>query len=97
MKFEWDPKKENINIQRHGITFEQASFVFADPFALNKYDGEHSGHEDRWILLGKTLSEAILVVVHTFREDDGTEFVRIISARKATKKEQHAYHSRCPK
>ncbi|MBF0201267.1 MAG: BrnT family toxin [Desulfamplus sp.] len=72
-------------------------YVFADPFALNKYDDEHSEREDRWILLGKTLSEAILVVVHTFREVDGTEFVRIISARKATKQEKQAYHKRCPK
>ena len=97
MKFEWDPKKEKINVQQHGITLEQASYVFADPFALNKYDDEHSEREDRWILLGKTLSEAILVVVHTFREVDGTEFVRIISARKATKQEKQAYHKRCPK
>lgn len=89
-------QKEHINIHQHGITFEQASFVFADPFALNKYDGEHSEHEDRWILLGKTFSDAILVVVHTFREDGETEYVRIISARRATKKEQRVYHNRCP-
>jgi len=48
-------------------------------------------------LLGKSLSEAIIVVVHTFRDDDGTEFVRIISARRATKREKQAYHKRCPK
>ena len=97
MKFEWDPNKEKINMREHGITFEQASYVFADPFALNKYDDEHSGSEDRWILLGKSLSEAVLVVVHTFRDDDGTEFARIISARRATKREKQAYHKRCPK
>ncbi len=96
MKFEWDTNKEKINIREHGITFEQASYVFADPFALNKYDDEHSEDEDRWILLGKSLSEAVLVVVHTFRDDDGTESVRIISARRATKKEKQAYHERCP-
>jgi uncharacterized DUF497 family protein len=50
MKFEWDEKKEKINMQKHGISFEQASYAFADPFALNKYDGEHSNEEDRWIL-----------------------------------------------
>ncbi len=97
MKFEWNTKKEKINVRQHGITFEQASYVFADPFALNKYDDEHSGNEDRWILMGKSLSEALLVVVHAFREDDGTEFVRIISARRVTKKEKQAYHKRCPK
>ncbi len=45
MKFEWDKKKENTNIKKHGITFEQASYVFADPFALNRYDDEHSYKE----------------------------------------------------
>lgn len=97
IKFEWDSEKEQINIQKHGITFEQAAYVFADPFALNKYDDEHSGEEDRWLLMGKTLSEIILVVVHTFTDDDGIEYVRIISARKATKREQQEYQQRCPK
>jgi uncharacterized DUF497 family protein len=76
---------------------QQALYVFADPFALNRYDHEHSKSEERWVLLGKSLNETILVVVHTFRESDGAEFVRIISARKATKKEKLAYHKRCPK
>ncbi len=97
MKFEWDTKKEKINMLKHGITFEQASYVFADPFALNKYDDEHSENEDRWILLGRSLNETIIVVIHTFRDIDGTEFVKIISARKATKKEKQAYQKRCPK
>ncbi|MDM8540168.1 BrnT family toxin [Desulfococcaceae bacterium HSG9] len=97
MKFEWDTNKEKINIQKRGITFEQASYVFADPFALNKYDDDHSEDEDRWILLGKSLNEIVLVVVHTFRNSDGTESVRIISARRATKREKQAYHKRCPK
>jgi uncharacterized DUF497 family protein len=90
-------RKKKINMLKHGITFEQASYVFADPFALNKYDDEHSENEDRWILLGRSLNETIILVVHTFRDIDGTEFVRIISARKATKKEKQAYQKRCPK
>ena len=72
-----------------------ASYVFADPFALGKYDDEHSEDEDRWILLGKSLNEIVLVVVHTFRDNDGTEFVRIISARRATKREKQTYQKRC--
>ena len=96
MKFEWDPKKEEINIQKHGITFEQASYVFADPYALNKYDEEHSEDEDRWLLLGKSMNEVILVVVHTFKDQDGIELVRIISARKATKNESNEYQRRHP-
>jgi uncharacterized DUF497 family protein len=97
MKFEWNTTKEKINIQKHGVTFEQASYVFADPFALNKYDDEHSKEEDRWIILGKSLNQTLLLVVHTFRDTNGTEFVRIISARKATKKEKLAYQKRCTK
>jgi hypothetical protein len=97
MKFEWDKNKERHNIHKHGITFEQASYVFSDPFALSKWDGEHSEHEDRWILLGKTMNELILVVAHTYRERDGVEFVRIISARKATNNEKQTYGKRCPR
>ena len=95
MKFEWDKNKENINIKKHGVTFEQASYVFADEFSLNRFDDEHSENEDRWVLLGKSLNEILLLVIHTFRNNDGTEFVRIISARKATKKEKQIYQKRC--
>ena len=97
MKFEWDRKKENINIKKHDVTFEQASYVFSDPFALNRYDEAHSDDEERWVLLGKSLNETILLVVHTFRDNDGKEFVRIISARRATKKEEKFYKERCQK
>ena len=97
MKFEWDPEKEKINIQKHDVNFEQATYVFADPYALNKYDDEHSQEADRRLMLGKSFNEVILVVVHTFRNEDGLELVRIISARKATVKEREAYENRCPK
>ena len=95
MKFEWDKNKENTNIKKHGVTFEQASYVFADKYALNKFDDEHSDSEDRWILLGKSLNETLLLVVHTFKDSDGIEIVRIISARKATKFESQIYQKRC--
>jgi len=97
MKFAWDKNKENINIKKHGVTFEQASFVFTDPFALNRYDENHSEQEERWVLLGKSLNQTILLVAHTFRDENGKEFVRIISARKATKKEEKVYKERYPK
>ncbi|MBF0236690.1 MAG: BrnT family toxin [SAR324 cluster bacterium] len=97
MKFEWDVKKEKMNIQKHGVSFEQASYVFSDPFALNKFDSEHSENEDRWLLLGKSLNETIIVVVHTFRDHDHVEVVRIISARKATKREKQVYNQRSQK
>ena len=97
MKFEWDKGKERINVKKHGVSFEQASYVFSDPYALNKYDGEHSQEEDRWLLLGKSLNEVMLVVVHTFRDNEGVESVRVISARRATSHEQDIYQDRCPK
>jgi len=97
MKFEWDIDKEKINIKKHHVTFEQASYVFADPFALSLYDDEHSKNEDRWVLLGKSLNEAVLLVVHMFRDHNGQEYVRIISARKATLKEKKLYEKRSSK
>lgn len=96
MKFEWDPRKEEINIRKHGITFEQASYVFTDPFALNKYDAEHAEQEDRWLLLGKSMNQVLLVVVHTFKDQHGIELVRIISARKASSNESKQYQRRHP-
>ena len=69
--------------------------MFADQFALSKFDDEHSNNEERWIILGKSLQKTLLLVVHTFRGVDGLEFVRIISARKATKKEKQTYQKRC--
>jgi len=97
MRFEWDTEKEKLNIQKHGISFEQASYVFADPFALSQYDDEHSQIEDRWILLGRSLNDTILTIIHTFKEESGTESVRIISARKATNSEKQVYQQRCLK
>jgi len=94
MKFEWDPEKERINIRKHGVTFEEASYVFADPFGLNRRDDEHSDEEERWVLLGRSLDQTLLVVIHTYRDHNGQERVRIISARRATKHEQKAYNAR---
>lgn len=94
MKFEWDENKNQANIKKHGINFAEAVYVFADPFALNLPDDEHSDNEERWILLGKSLQSTILLIVHTYRESDS---IRIISARKSTKNEQHIYAKRCQK
>ncbi len=94
MKFEWDDKKNQSNIKKHGIRFEQACYAFSDRFALSIFDEEHSDDEERWILLGEGYNELLLVVVHTFRDENGVETVRIISARKATKNEQKSYERR---
>jgi len=81
MKFTWDENKNQLDIHKYGINFCDAAYVFSDPFALSIPDDGHSETEERWLLLGKSLNEQMLLVVHTFRYDD---VVRIISARKAT-------------
>ncbi len=86
MKFEWNTANEKRNIQKHGVTFEQALYVFADPFALSKYDDEHSDTEERWVMLGKSINQVILVVAHMFRNSENIELVRIISVEKQLKK-----------
>ncbi len=70
MKSEWDENKNQINIRKHGVDFRQAVYVFADPFALSIPDDKHSENEERWLLLGKSLNEQVLLVVPTFRYDN---------------------------
>jgi uncharacterized DUF497 family protein len=95
MKFEWDENKNKLNIKKHGISFADACYVFADTFALSIPDNEHSDSEERWLLLGKSvMSSKILLVVHTIKIGD---IIRIISARKATKQEEQAYFARSSK
>ncbi len=93
MKFEWDESKNQINIRKHGIDFRDATYIFADPFALSILD-KYSEGEERWLMLGANLKQQILVVVHTFRCRDVT---RIISARKATSQEKTTYLRRIKK
>jgi len=86
--FEWDPYKAKQNLQKHKVSFEQAAEVFLDPLAISVYNGEHSLDEDRWITIGKDQTNLILVVIHTFLEENIDNCrIRVISARKATKKE----------
>lgn len=94
MQFVWDPKKEEINKRKHKVTFSEACYIFADKCQLTLFDVEHSKSEDRWITIGQTPNNKILVVVHTFRKIKGKEIVRIISTRKASKKEVKQYFER---
>ncbi len=94
MRFEWDRKKTDSNIRKHGISFEQAAFIFADKNSLSLYDKERSREEERWITMGLSPKAGIIVVAHTYRKKDKQEFVRIISARKATKKEINQYRGK---
>ncbi len=95
MKFEWDEKKNKENFRKHRVRFEDACYVFSDIYALNKFDEKHSAYDDRWIMLGRSpLSNKILIIVHTYIQDAEFEIVKIISARKATNKEQQIYLER---
>lgn len=91
MKFEWDEKKNLLNIRKHGISFEEAAFVFSDIDALSIIDDEHSDYEERWITIGKIINYGIIVVVHTERIKADEECIRIISARKADTLEKKEY------
>ena len=99
LRFDWDPKKNVINQNKHGIGFEEAKTCFEDDYAEIFEDAEHSREEERLILLGMSTLLKTLVVVYTERTlDETNEMVnRIISARKATRKEFQYYWSRRPK
>ena len=86
--FEWDSSKAKSNVEKHGVSFEEASTAFHDPLSLTIEDPLHSNDEERVILLGFSLKNRLLVVVHTERGDNN---IRIISARKATKRERDTY------
>ena len=83
---EWDDNKNQINIQKHGISFETASLVFADEERIEYYDQLHSLDEDRYVVLGCV--QGILYVVYTMRY----EAIRLISARMATPTERNIYY-----
>ena len=67
MKFQWDERKNLSNIKKHGISFEEAAYVFSDIDTISIFDEEHSDTEDRWISIGKIINHGIIVVVHTER------------------------------
>lgn len=92
--FDWDPKKGALNRRKHGVGFERAATMFLDPQAVSIPDEEHSGEEERWVTIGLDASGNLLVVVHTFEEADSARCKsRLISARKATKKEAKQYET----
>jgi uncharacterized DUF497 family protein len=82
LKFEWDENKNNINIQNHNVSFEEAMTVFKDNRAVLIYDEDNSETEDRFNIIGISQMSKLLIVCHCYRENDTT--IRIISARKPT-------------
>ena len=92
LQFEWARDKAADNARKHGVTFEEAETVFTDEFGILLDDPDHSTDEDRFVLLGLSARLRTLVVVHCYRRPH--DFVRLISARKATRKERDIYNRR---
>ena len=89
LSFEWDEAKNTENAKKHGVSFDEAQTVFFDENAIRFFDPDHSQDEDRFIMLGMSFKLRVLVVCHCYRESDTV--IRIISARKADKREATDY------
>ncbi len=89
LSFNWDERKSRENKRKHKVSFEEAQTVFLDENAIRYYDPDHSADEDRFLMLGMSFALRILVVCHCYRVDDSV--IRLISARKADKREQADY------
>lgn len=87
--FEWDEGKDKLNQKKHNVSFDEGRSVFYDTNAVQFFDKEHSGNEERFIMLGMSRNLRILIVCHSVKEND--DVIRIISARKATASERTYY------
>jgi uncharacterized DUF497 family protein len=92
IRFSWDVRKARQNVKSHKVSFEEASTVFYDEKAIEFFDPDHSTKEDRFLMLGVSWRLRVLVICYCLRKKDSE--VRIISARKATKKEEKVYIGR---
>jgi len=92
LSFQWDAQKQEANLRKHKVSFEEASTAFNDEHAIQFFDPDHSDEEDRFILLGMSFKLRNLVVCHCFRKEETA--IRLISARKATSSEEQEYWSR---
>ncbi|MCK5538239.1 MAG: BrnT family toxin [Bacteroidales bacterium] len=90
MNFEWSLQKSEINLKKHCVSFEEAKTVFDDPLYVDFYDPDHSDGEHRYLIIGRTHKRKLLIVSYTERDN----IIRLISARKSTRKEQKAYADR---
>jgi len=88
MRFTWDPRKASANARKHGVSFEEASTAFGDPLSITVPDPDHSSDETRFLLIGRSTRERVLVVVHAER---GESDIRLISARPAGRRERRIY------
>ena len=90
MRFEWDERKAIANIAKHGVSFTLAQEVWDDPLHVVLPDRDADG-ELRWQAFGLVDNVRLLIVVHTYRDHDGNEVIRIIGARRATRHERRSY------
>jgi len=88
--FDWDDAKADGNVRKHGVSFLEATIVFDDPWAYAEQDRDVNG-ELRWQTIGLVASVVVLLIAHTSEEDEGDLWIRIISARQATRKERRRY------
>jgi uncharacterized DUF497 family protein len=93
MIFEWDDNKNKINITKHKIDFNEAKEIFNDSMHISRLDHRFEYLEERWISLGATKKNKIIVVANVYFDDNGKEIIRIISARKANEKERKFYET----
>jgi uncharacterized protein len=89
-RFEWDPDKAAGNLRKHGVSFETAARVFSDPYALVEQDRFENG-EERWQAIGIVEGVVVLLVAHTVSEQGDIEVIRIVSARRANRRERRRY------
>ena len=92
IRFEWDERKSASNVRKHGVSFHEAESVFADEDALLMHDPDHSDEEDRFVLMGLSMSLRVLLVFHCSRRSE--DVIRIFSARKASRAEREHYAQR---
>jgi uncharacterized DUF497 family protein len=93
-EFQWDPAKAQSNALKHGVSFDQAAKVFQDALALTIYDEANSHEEERWFTLGYDASGKLLAIAHTYEIAGLTNVrIRLISARRATRRERAVYES----
>lgn len=90
MRYEWDENKSRLNHVKHGVSFETARLVFEDPLHLSFSERVEDG-EERWQTLGLVQNVVLLLVVHTMCQEPNEEVIRLVSARKATKRERRFY------
>ena len=88
LRFIWDARKAAANFRKHGVSFDEASTAFADPLSITVPDPDHSAAEERFVLIGRSLKDRLLVVIHAERAESE---IRLISARPAGRRERHDY------